>query len=221
MGHISFKIPDFRTGAIEIQGVFYYGALKGHTNSVLFIMSMYGVNFIIKKIHFLFLSNSLYVHLFSLFLNGLAIQPYWPQISQFKRSSCLSLSIKWNYRYVPLCLAHQKILEKLQLKALQYSPKVWKSKKEAHAWVEDHEETTNCDSGSEKGSQQDHYQTINRCMGKLGLQRGLWWACVLFLLPYWWTPKHLQLQLREIRSLWPPQALGLTCNVPPPHNTQN
>lgn len=41
---------------MEIQDVFYYGALKGQTNSVLFIMSMYSVNFIIKKIHFLFLS---------------------------------------------------------------------------------------------------------------------------------------------------------------------
>lgn len=64
MGHISFKIPDFSTGAMEIQDVFYYAELKGHINYMLCIMSMDSVNFIIKKI--------------------LAMQPCWPQISQFK-----------------------------------------------------------------------------------------------------------------------------------------
>lgn len=181
MGHISFKIPDFRTGAMEIQGVLLWCTERAHQ-----FCAVYN-KYVQYKFHHKENSFSfpfpLYMSIcyLSLFLNGIAMQPCWPQISQFKWSSCFSLSIKWNYRYVPLCLAHQKILEKLQLKPLQYSQKVWKSKKGAHAWVEDHEETTNCDSGSEKGSQQDHHQTMSRCMGKLRLQRGLWWACILFL----------------------------------------
>lgn len=106
---------------MEIQGVFYYDSLKGHTNSVLFIMSMYSVNFIIKKIHFLFLS--LFLCPFVLFISRWSC--YAVMLAANSSVQVILLSVfQWNYRYVPLRLAHQKILEKLQLKALQYSPKV-------------------------------------------------------------------------------------------------